>query len=106
MFFFHRVWMRRFTLPGGLNVVLAPYDRAWAGCLDHELHDQRGLAPLARPVPGGEILLDRDPLDPAEGLEDLRRVAEGRRLGHGGFSYSRTPSQWVLGSDFPDVAAA
>src|SRR6266545_5607576 len=25
MFFFHRVWMSRLTLPGGLNVVLAPY---------------------------------------------------------------------------------
>jgi len=25
MFFFQRVWIRRFTAPGGLNVVLAPY---------------------------------------------------------------------------------
>ena len=25
MFFFHRLWMMRCTLPGGLNVVLAPY---------------------------------------------------------------------------------
>src|SRR5947208_1014927 len=25
MFFFQRVWMLRITLPGGLNVVLAPY---------------------------------------------------------------------------------
>jgi hypothetical protein len=25
VFFFHRVWMMRFTDPGGLNVVFAPY---------------------------------------------------------------------------------
>ena len=84
----------------------AEHDRARPGRLHHELHDQRGLAPLTRPMPGREVLLDRDPLDAAEGLEDLRGVAERRRLGHRGFSYSRTPSQWVLGSDFPALAAA
>src|SRR5262249_17480717 len=57
------------------------HDRPRPRRLDHQLHDEGGLAPLARPVPGGEVLLEGDPLDPLEGLEDLRRVAE--RIGHG-----------------------
>ncbi len=39
MFFFHRVWMSRFTLPGGLNVVLAPYGvipESWMSVLAYD----------------------------------------------------------------------
>src|SRR5437867_3791826 len=39
MFFFHRVWMRRLTLPGGLNVVFAPYGvipESWMSVLAYD----------------------------------------------------------------------
>src|SRR5438552_15840633 len=39
MFFFHRVWMLRITLPGGLNVVLAPYGvipESWMSVLAYD----------------------------------------------------------------------
>src|SRR5437773_12286819 len=39
MFFFHRVWMRRFTLPGGLNVVVDPYGvipESWMSVLAYD----------------------------------------------------------------------
>src|SRR6185369_13955041 len=60
----------------------AQHDRAGAGGLDHELHDQRRLAALAGAVARGEVLLDRDPLDAPERLQDLRRVAERGCLSH------------------------
>src|SRR3989441_138571 len=61
----------------------AEHDRARARGLHHELHDQRGLAPLAGPVTGGEVLLERDLLDAPERLQDLGRVGERRALSHG-----------------------
>src|SRR5258706_11960973 len=39
MFFFQRVWMLRITLPGGLNVVLAPYGvmpESWMSVLAYD----------------------------------------------------------------------
>ena len=81
-------------------------DGAWARRLHHELHDEGRLAALAGPVTRGEVLLDRDLLDAPERLQDLGRVAERRRVRHRSSPYSRTPSQCVLVSDLPELAAA
>src|SRR5712692_809353 len=61
----------------------AQHDRARTRGLHHELHDQGGLAPLAGPVAGGEVLLERDLLDAPERLQDLGGVGERRALSHG-----------------------
>src|SRR5438094_7456030 len=49
MFFFQRVWMRRFTLPGGLNVVLAPYGvipDSWMSVLAYDSLSSRRINEL------------------------------------------------------------
>src|SRR3989304_1247452 len=49
------------------------HEGARAGCFHHQLHHERRLAPLARPVAGGEAPLEGDLLDPLERVELLGR---------------------------------
>jgi hypothetical protein len=98
-------WRRVVRRVGDVHAARRPEDdRPGPGRLDHELHDQRGLAPLASTVPRGKVLFEGNLLNSPERLESLRDVRED--FGHVFSPYSRTPSHCVLRGDLPVEAAS